>query len=340
MHWKNELRDSIRSVESFLSFLEITEDDLPYDIDINSDFPFVASKFYCSLINKKNHQDPLLKQILTQKIELSLTDGYTTEPLQEAKFTPIPGVYHKYKHRILLIMSAACAINCRYCFRRHAPYSSMIASLKNMDEISAYCNKHSIHEVIMSGGDPLMLSNENIKLWCENLMAIPSVKLLRIHSRLPSVIPSRIDEGLLAVAESLGPRLSLVYHINHPQECHPLIGNAAKKLKDRGTRLYNQSVLLASINDSAKILSELSYQLIDNHIQPYYLHHLDPVHGAAHFEVSMEKGLFIAQEMQSRLPGYLVPKYVREYPGEKSKTHITSLRTPSAQANSSNTPKD
>ena len=319
--WQEELVSSFKSMDTFLDNLGIDPASLPYTIERHHNFPFFVSRFFASLIDARDPHDPLLKQVLIQSDENIVTPGYKTDPLEEASMRPQKGITHKYKHRALLMLSGACAINCRYCFRRHSPYHEITASLKNISYIQEYCHTHQIREIIFSGGDPLLLGNKQIKQWCDALREA-DVELIRIHSRLPSVLPNRIDDGFIEIATTLGYRLAICYHINHAQECHPLIAEKALALKKAGVRTYNQSVLLRGINDSPDTLTALSHTLIAHHIQPYYLHQMDPVQGAAHFAVPKNKGKEILQQMMAICPGYLVPKYVEEVPYQSSKTHI------------------
>lgn len=236
---------------------------------------------------------------------------------------PAPGIVHKYSNRLLLIVSPSCAINCRYCFRRHFPYQENRQSKQQWRQAIDYIAKSKeINEVIFSGGDPLA-ANDNFLGWlCEQIAAIPHIKRLRIHTRLPVVIPSRIDEGFLRWASSTRLKPLVVLHINHGNEINLQVTEAVQRMTNLGIRVMNQTVLLKGVNDNAETLAQLSEKLFDIGAMPYYLHLLDQVQGASHFDIPQHFALNIYADLQTRLPGFLVPRLVREVAGEKSKTLI------------------
>jgi len=240
-------------------------------------------------------------------------------------FMPVAGLIHKYHGRVLLTMTGACAIHCRYCFRRHFPYGEASADYRLNEQVMQYLSSHTdVSEVILSGGDPLMLSNEKLADLIGNLNRIPHIRLLRIHSRLISVLPERINDGLLEVLQNFEGQLVLVTHINHPNEISSRNRAAFASLARRGYILFNQSVLLKGVNDSVQVLVDLSHKLFENRIIPYYLHQLDKVQGAAHFEVPEDESLRVYQQLRSSLPGYLLPALVRDVPGAASKLPLSS----------------
>ncbi|QOR39632.1 EF-P beta-lysylation protein EpmB [Billgrantia diversa] len=264
--------------------------------------------------------DPLLRQVLPLAAEGESVPGYVTDPLAEAEHTPGPGLIHKYNGRVLLIASPACAVNCRYCFRRHFPYADNSPSRAQWERsLETLRNDPSIHEAILSGGDPLAASDRQLAWLVERLEAIPHLKRLRIHTRLPVVIPDRVDDALLGWLGATRLQKVVVLHINHAQEIDDAVFNACARLKQAGVTLLNQSVLLRGVNDSVEALAELSERLFEAGILPYYLHVLDPVTGAAHFDVPDEEARELVAGLREVLPGFLLPRLVREIPGEASK---------------------
>jgi EF-P beta-lysylation protein EpmB len=266
--------------------------------------------------------DPLLKQVMPLNDEHIISDDYFTDPLGEHD-TVAEGLLHKYKHRVLMIVKAGCAINCRYCFRRHFPYADNSPNKKRWQGALDYIARHpEISEVIFSGGDPLMASDEQLTWLVNRIEEIPHVSRLRIHSRLPVVIPNRVTLGLVNLLKSTPLKCTMVFHINHANEIDQSFSKAIEPLRQARIPLFNQSVLLKGINDDVDILSILSESLFDTGIQPYYLHLLDAVQGAAHFDVKESAAIKLMTGMMARLPGYLMPKLVREIAGEANKTPI------------------
>jgi len=264
--------------------------------------------------------DPLLRQVLPLAAEEDDVPGYTADPLDEAAVESAPGLLHKYHGRALLVTTGVCAVHCRYCFRRHYPYEELPGGIAAWEPaLAAIAGDPSITEVILSGGDPLALSDERLALLAGRLEVIPHVRRLRVHSRLPIVIPERVEDDLLAWFAS--PRWTpvLVVHANHAAELDEQVAAGLARLAAAGVVLLNQSVLLRGVNDDGQALVELSERLIDCRVTPYYLHQLDRVRGAAHFAVSEARGLELIAELRARLPGYAVPRYVRETPGHLHK---------------------
>jgi EF-P beta-lysylation protein EpmB len=270
--------------------------------------------------------DPLLRQVLPLDAELLETAGYVTDPVGDLAALAGQGLLHKYHGRALLVTTGACAIHCRYCFRREFPYGEHHAGRQAFaNSLEAIRADPSINEVLLSGGDPLTLSDRRLAGLLEGLEAIPHVRRVRVHTRLPVVLPERIDAGFLAAWNS-PHRLQriMVIHANHPQElCGAADVQAALgALQRSGATLLNQSVLLRGVNDSVAALEELSVVLFESGVLPYYLHVLDPVHGAAHFDVPEYEARKLHAALTARLPGYLVPKLVREVPGAAAKTML------------------
>jgi len=273
-------------------------------------------------MKKGDINDPLLKQVMPLSKEFLITDGYSSDPLDEHD-TVAEGLLHKYKHRVLMIVKTGCAINCRYCFRRHFPYQDNNPNKKRWQSALDYIAAHNeINEVIFSGGDPLMASDDHLAWLIEQIEKIPHVTRLRIHSRLPVVIPKRITKGLVTLLKQSRLKATMVLHINHPNEINHELIAALEPLREARIPLFNQSVLLRGVNDDANILITLSEVLFDAGIQPYYLHLFDAVQGAAHFDVLEEDAVAIVKTMLASLPGFLMPKLVREISGQANKTPI------------------
>ncbi len=264
--------------------------------------------------------DPVLRQYLPRGEELRAVAGFSADPLRESGFRRAPALLQKYPGRALLVVSGACPVHCRYCFRRHFPYAQHVGDLR--PALQAIAADSTIEEVILSGGDPLMLDDDRLGRLLDALEAIPSVLRLRLHTRMPLAVPERLNRALLARLGRSRLRPLTVIHCNHPREVTAAAAAALERLHQAGLQGLNQAVLLRGVNDAADTLCELSRRLFQHRILPYYLHLLDPVAGAAHFEVPEAEAQALVAEMQARLPGYLVPRLVREIPGRASKTPI------------------
>jgi len=325
MDWKSELSESICSVEELLELVQLDKIQLSGCQQAAADFPLRVPRAFLSRMEPGNPTDPLLTQVLPVESELMPSVGFIPDPLDEVTYNPVPGLVHKYRNRVLLIVSPTCAVNCRYCFRRHFPYGENRQSRQQWQRALAYIeNDPNINEVIYSGGDPLA-ANDQFLLWLtESIAAISHVKRLRVHTRLPVVIPSRIDSQLLGWMMVSRLKPIVVLHINHGNEVDGQVKEAIRQLLDSGLKVLNQTVLLKGVNDSAGVLIELSEVLYESGVMPYYLHLLDPVQGAGHFQVSDSCALKIYKDVQAALPGYLVPKLVREHAGASSKTILSS----------------
>ncbi|PCJ37232.1 MAG: EF-P beta-lysylation protein EpmB [Cellvibrionales bacterium] len=324
--WQEELAAAIRNPAELLERLEINPTQLDASPVAQQAWSLRVPLPYVQRMKKGDIDDPLLKQVLPLGAEMLTAPGFSSDPLGEEDANPIPGVVHKYHGRALLIISPACAIHCRYCFRRHFPYEDNTLGRKEWQTALDYLARdESISEVIYSGGDPLA-ANDNFLLWItEQIAAIPHIKRLRIHTRLPLVIPSRIDPGCLHWMTATRLKVVMVWHINHPNEIDQAVSQAAQRLKRHGIELLNQSVLLHQINDSSATLVALSEQLFETGIMPYYIHRLDKVAGAAHFNVSDAKIQQLQRELLTLLPGYLVPKFVYEQAAAPSKQPLSLL---------------
>jgi EF-P beta-lysylation protein EpmB len=238
-----------------------------------------------------------------------------------------PGLLRKYQGRALLVLSGECAVHCRYCFRREFPYADLPALRREWDEVYArLAEDPDLEELIFSGGDPLSLSDAKLRWHWESALNLPTLRRVRIHTRLPVVLPSRLDAGFLALVSDLAARRPLIFvlHANHAAEIDAALADRLRALRAAGAVLLNQSVLLRGVNDTVEALSELSGRLVDAGVLPYYLHQLDQVRGASHFEIPEETGLSLTEELRRRVPGYALPRYVREIQGAPSKVEIGS----------------
>lgn len=319
--WQTLLKESLIPAAELISYLELPAECLPGAESGHKLFELRVPKPYLERIEKGNPQDPLLLQVLPVQQETVKVTGYVTDPLEEAESNPIPGLIHKYKSRVLLVGSGACAINCRYCFRRHFPYADNGLSNERLDQVVAYLKQQpDVNEVILSGGDPLATSDKRLEVLISKLSEVPHLKRLRIHSRLPVVIPQRVTDALVSRLSENRLKVIWVLHINHANEIDISVADAVRKITDHGMMVLNQSVILRGVNDNSQTLSELSEALFDADILPYYLHAFDPVQGASHFDVPDDRAVLLWQEMQKVLPGFLVPKLTREEPGKASKT--------------------
>ena len=320
--WQKDLREVVTEPEKLLKLLDIEPTAYLKHFAARKLFPVRVPIPFIKRMTKGDFNDPLLQQVMPLDNEFAITEGFSVDPLEEHD-TVAEGLLHKYKHRVLMIVKAGCAVNCRYCFRRHFPYQDNSPNKLRWQSALTYIAQHTqISEVIFSGGDPLMASDEHLTWLVNQIEAIPHVKRLRIHSRLPVVIPSRITSTLVGLLKKSRLKSVLVLHINHPNEINDELVNSLELLRQARIPLFNQSVLLKGINDSSNILCELSEKLFDSGIQPYYLHLFDPVQGAAHFDVSEKNAVTIMTEMLATLPGFLMPKLVREIAGEANKTPI------------------
>ncbi len=319
--WQKALSEAIRDPAELLQKLNLCPSLLPAARRAAALFPLRVPHSYLERIEKANPRDPLLLQILPLHAELSKTTaGFSTDPVGDLDANPVPGLIHKYQGRVLLITTGACAIHCRYCFRRHFPYGEDSSTPRHQQQIIDYIQADkSIEEVILSGGDPLSLSNARLQVLGDALSTIPHLKRLRIHTRLPLILPERINTGFLTWLQSLRLQAIMVIHCNHAQEINPMIHQTLRKLAGTGLTLLNQTVLLRGINDNIDELKALSERLFDAGVLPYYLHQLDRVSGAQHFEVPDEEAKTLAQALSHKLPGYLVPKLVREASGQAAK---------------------
>lgn len=317
--WKDILRTAIRDVSTLRDALNLTVEETDW-IDA-SEFELLVPDPYLSRIEPENPNDPLLLQIAPSSREEDHVAGYAEDPLGETDSVVAPGTLRKYQRRVLHIATSACPIHCRYCFRRNFPYRNhQVESMNSL--LDCVRSDKSTYEVILSGGDPLTLSDKHLAKLIEEIGSVSHVKVLRLHTRFTVAIPQRVNRPLLDCLQNAKQKIVLVTHINHPNEIDNLVELATNALRQANVSLLNQSVLLRNINDSAHVLIQLSQRLFEIGVVPYYLHLLDRVVGAAHFDLPENSAHRIYREMQSQLPGYLVPKMVREIPGRSAKSIV------------------
>lgn len=320
--WQQLLADSVTSPEALLERLDLDPRQwLPGARAGHNLFPIRVPEPYFARIRPGDPRDPLLLQVLPLAAETQSRQGYVPDPLQESGSIQQKGLIRKYRSRALLMVTGQCAINCRYCFRRHFPYQdNRLSPIERQRVIETLADSPEINEVIFSGGDPLVAGDRLLAEWAGALARLPNIRRLRIHTRLPVVIPQRITDELLGWLGSSPLQKIMVLHINHPAELDAPTRKALHRLAASGVTLLNQSVILRDINDSADTLEALSESLFEAGVLPYYLHAFDPVAGAHHYDISDDRAKALVRELQVRLPGFLVPRLVRELPGEASKT--------------------
>ncbi len=320
--WQKELANVVTDPNLLLEMLNISPDEYLQHFNARQLFPVRVPRPFIKRMAQGDFNDPLLKQVMPLSDEFITTPGYLSDPLEEHN-TVAEGLLHKYKHRVLLIVKAGCAINCRYCFRRHFPYQDNSPNKARWQSALNYIKNHAeVNEVIFSGGDPLMASDEHLIWLIEQIEVISHVKRLRIHTRLPVVIPQRITQKLITKLSISRLKPTFVFHVNHANEINDNFDKALEPIRAARIAMFNQSTLLKGVNDNAQTLAQLSEGLFDCGIQPYYLHMFDAVQAAAHFDVGNKKAIEIMQELMAILPGFLVPKLVREIAGEANKTPI------------------
>lgn len=321
--WQAAQRDAITDPEELFRLLELPDELLPGAQRAARLFGLRVPRGYAARMRRGDPADPLLRQVLPLDAECDDVPGFTADAVGDLASLSGDGMLHKYHGRALLITTGACAVNCRYCFRRHFPYADANASRGAwrgaLERIAADA---SLREIILSGGDPLSLSDRRLGELAAALDGIGHLRRLRIHTRQPVMLPERVDEGLLAWLGRGRLQRIVVIHANHPDELDEPVVEALRRLRGAGAVLLNQSVLLRGVNDDVTVLATLSERLFESGVMPYYLHLLDRTAGTAHFEVEDSRARKLWQELAARLPGYLLPRLAREIPGEPSKTLI------------------
>lgn len=321
--WLAQLADVITDPDELLQLLALaSHPNLSAGRDARRLFALRVPRSFAARMQPGDAKDPLLLQVLTSPQEFIQTPGYSADPLDEQS-SVVPGLLHKYRNRALLLVKGGCAVNCRYCFRRHFPYQDNQGNKRNWQVALDYIRSQpNLDEIIFSGGDPLMAKDSELDWLIGELEGIPHIKRLRIHSRLPVVIPARITSALCQRLHSSPLQVILVTHINHAREIDDALRAGLNALRQAGVTLLNQSVLLKGVNDDAQTLAALSNSLFDAGVLPYYLHVLDKVQGAAHFYVDDQRARAIMRELLTLVSGYLVPRLAREIGGEPSKTPL------------------
>ncbi|NOT12762.1 MAG: EF-P beta-lysylation protein EpmB [Methylococcaceae bacterium] len=322
-NWQQQLRSAFKSIDELCHYLHLSTDDLSPSVAAARQFPVKVPLSFAASMEKGNPDDPLLKQVLPIHEETVTYPGFSHDPVGDVQAMPTAGLVHKYRGRALFITTGSCAINCRYCFRRNFPYSDLQLSKERENAAMQYIrDDSSLSEIILSGGDPLLLSDDRLKELMRQIEAIAHVRRIRIHSRLPIVLPARITDELLEMLSQSPLKIVLVVHCNHANEINERVSCALKRLRNKGLVVFNQAVLLKGVNDKADVLCQLSETLFAQDVIPYYLHLLDKASGTGHFEVSKQDALALIKEIQAYLPGYLVPRLVKERVGALAKESV------------------
>lgn len=318
--WQTALQTAVTDPAELFQLLDLDTQFLKEAYAAAKHFPLKVPRGLIARMQRGNLYDPILRQVLPLGIEEQPVPGYSADPLQEKSVNPVSGLLHKYHGRVLLTLTGVCGINCRYCFRRHFPYAENNPGSAGWQQALEYiAADRSITEVILSGGDPLIVSDHLLAEFTQKLMRIPHLKRLRIHSRMPIVVPERITPALLEWCSGAALKIILVNHCNHPQELNAEVATAMRRLTQAGVTVLNQTVLLKGVNDQTDTLIQLSEALFAANILPYYLHVIDKVQGAAHFDIPRQQAKDLHWQMTQQLPGFLVPKLVCEQPGAPAK---------------------
>lgn len=317
--WQTLLKEVITDPAELLNQLELNADLLPAALRAAKLFPLRVPRGFVARMQKGNPADPLLQQVLPFACEEITVPGYSHDPLQEKAVNPLPGLLHKYHGRVLLTLTGACAIHCRYCFRRHFPYQENTPAKVWQDILAYIAADSSIYEVILSGGDPLVATDHYLAKVVQDLASISHLKLLRVHTRLPVVLPERITPDFVNCLSDIPLQVVMVIHSNHANELDDSVKIGIDCLLQKKITVLNQAVLLKGVNDTVAVLQDLSWRLFACGILPYYLHCLDKVQGAAHFAVDEQQAKRLISDLREQLPGFLVPKLVYEQAGAKSK---------------------
>ena len=319
--WQKILASGFSSASSLLAFLNLPEEAAAFSAE--QLFKTRVPRGFAERMEKGNPADPLLRQVLAIRDELHVSPMFEPDPLSERPQNRLPGLIHKYAGRVLLIVTGGCAVHCRYCFRRHFPYEDNNPGRQGWGPVLAYITEHSeFSEVILSGGDPLLANDDVLFSLISEIEKIATVKTLRLHSRIPIVLPERLDARFVDKLSQVKLKKVLVLHANHPNELNYAVVEGCQQLRRTGCLLLNQTVLLRGVNDSAETLAQLSHRLFELEVLPYYLHLLDKVSGAVHFDLPEKTALALFYQLQTLLPGYLVPKLVREEAGVGYKTIV------------------
>jgi L-lysine 2,3-aminomutase len=323
LNWQQQLSQAFTSIDKLCDYLQLSPTDLPISTMASNTFSLKVPLSFAASMEKGNPLDPLLRQVLPISDELVDYPLFINDPVGDIDAIAVSGLLHKYHGRVLLINTGSCAINCRYCFRRNFPYSELQLSKQQEAGAIRYIESDpSIKEVILSGGDPLLLSDARLSQLIEQIETIPHVQRIRIHSRLPIVLPARVTNELVAILKNCSKKIILVVHSNHANEINERVETAFNLLTNKGITIFNQSVLLKGINDNSAVLCTLSEKLFALGVIPYYLHQLDKAVGTAHFDVPEPEAKRIIKQVRDKLPGYLVPTLVKEIAGFTAKQSV------------------
>ncbi len=326
-NWQTQLSDAVSSIDELLAILQL--ESLRDQVYVPTHFKLRVPRAFVAKMRIGDANDPLLRQVLPDQREQLKVTGYVTDPLGENDHNPSKGILHKYQSRVLLTITGACAIHCRYCFRQHFDYNANMPSAGTQIATQAYIRTHpEIDEIILSGGDPLSVSNRRLFAWLDTIEALEQITTIRLHTRLPIVIPERLDHELLDRLAQSRCRIVMVIHCNHANEIDTLTAQALQRANSAGITMLNQTVLLKDINDSVEAQVDLSRRLFSAGVLPYYLHVLDKVAGGAHFDLSEQLAIELYWALLKRLPGYLVPKLVRELTNRPFKVPIDIYKVP------------
>ena len=317
--WQSQLRNAYRDPLRLLDALDIDAADVSMSDAAARLFPFRVPHAYATRMRRGDPHDPLLRQVLPRDDETETNAGFADDPVGETSLIRNSSLIQKYHGRALLMVSGACAINCRYCFRRAFPYGATVGDERLAQAVEKIAQDLSLSEIILSGGDPLVVDDESVAALFTALESCSHIKRIRIHTRLPIVLPARITSALLRTFSASPQQTIIVVHVNHAREIDAATADALGRCRAAGITLLNQSVLLRGVNDDAEVLAELSTTLFAAGVMPYYVNLLDRVTGTAHFEVDDSRALELEQGLRARLPGYLVPRFVREIPGAPAK---------------------
>ncbi|MEZ5895285.1 MAG: EF-P beta-lysylation protein EpmB [Parvularculaceae bacterium] len=325
--WRDDYRAAVITPEKLLHRLELKPEDLPYRIDAQSPFPLKAPPHFVSLMEKGNPNDPLLLQVLSRLVERDAAPGFVGDPVEEAGKYRSTGLLQKYAGRALLVTTGVCAVHCRYCFRRHYDYeeNQAISAPALSAAFDVLSGDDTVRELILSGGDPLSLSDEKLGEIIARVEEIPHIAIIRIHTRTITTVPSRVTAKLLDRIRAEAKKIVIVTHTNHPNEIDDGVRRALGAVKSAGAVLLNQAVLLRGVNDDSSVLEHHCWRLFDAGVAPYYVHLLDPVDGAGHFDVPTNIAATLEAALRKNLPGYLMPRFVKEIPGAPFKTPLSSF---------------
>lgn len=321
--WQQQWREAVSDPRALLLRLRLGHLVERLGTTLEPRFAMRVPESFVARMRPGDPHDPLLRQVLPLDLEAQRVEGYAADAVGDMASRQAHGVLHKYRGRVLLVTTGSCAIHCRYCFRQHFPYAEEAATAERWQPALDYLAAHpDVHELILSGGDPWSLATAKLASLTDALRSIPHVRRLRVHTRLPIALPARVDDALCDWIRNLPVRLVVVVHANHAQEIDAEVAAALRRLADLGVPLLNQSVLLRGVNDCAERLAALSERLFEVGVLPYYLHMLDRVAGAAHFEVGERQARDLHEQLRARLPGYLLPRLVREVAGAPAKTPV------------------